>query len=55
MKVRIIYSQECEVEGKTIKEVQDKFEHMGDSDATFVEVLSATDESGNDIKDLLGY
>lgn len=55
MKVRIIYSQECEVEGKTIKEVQDKFEHMGDSDATFVEVLSATDEAGNDIKDLLGY
>lgn len=55
MKVKIVYSQECEVEGKTVNEVQEKFEHMGDSDATFIEVISATDENGNDVKDLLGY
>ena len=55
MKVKILYSQQCEVDGKTVKEVQEKFESMGDSDATFVEVISATDEDGNDIKEILGY
>ena len=55
MKVKIVYSQECDVEGKTVKEVQDKFESMGDSDATFVEVISATDEDGNNVKEILGY
>ena len=55
MKVKIVYSQECDVEGKTVKEVQEKFESMGDSDATFVEVISATDEDGNNVKEILGY
>lgn len=55
MKVKIVYSQECDVEGNTVKEIQDKFEGMGDSDATFVEVISATDEDGNNVKEILGY
>lgn len=55
MRVKIRYTEECEVEGKTVEEVQNVFENMGNSNVTFIEVISATDENGNDVKDLLGY
>ena len=55
MRVKIRYTEECEVEGKTVEEVQNVFENMCDSNVTFIEVISATDENGNDVKDLLGY
>lgn len=55
MRARIRYTEECVVEGKTVEDVQNIFENMGDSNVTFIEVISATDENGNDVKDLLGY